>query len=179
MGGNFALRVNAYTQSSELKLHQTIAVCPVIDPDNTLAALENSMPLYAHYFMQRWKKTFYEKAEAFPRLYSKASFDNAHDLRTATANLATRYAGFSDLDSYLQGYSICGQRLSTLQTKAITLLAKDDPIIPWQDKDKIYPDNKHRILTSQHGGHCGFLNHYLNSTWVDKLIVEHLQQSGR
>ena len=175
LGGNFALRVNAYTQRSELDLHRTIAICPVIDPDNTLSALENSMPVYAHYFMQRWKKTFYAKAQAFPALYAKASFDEAHDLRTATANLATQYAGFSDLDSYLQGYSICGQRLSTLQAEAITLLAEDDPIIPWQDKDKIYPADNHQILTSQYGGHCGFLDHSLNSTWIDRLIVEHLQ----
>lgn len=177
LGGNFALRVNAYTQRSELELTRTVAICPVIDPDNTLRTLENTLPVYAYYFMQRWRKMFADKVKAFPDFYSPENFAQMHDLRTATAYLATRYAGFSDLNSYLHGYSICGQRLSTLQTQALTLLAKDDPIICWQDKDKIYPDNKHRVFTSRHGGHCGFLGLSLNSDWVNNFIIEYLQQT--
>ena len=137
LGANFALRVNAFTTREQLELHSTIAFCPVIDPGNTLSALENSLLVYRNYFMQRWKKSFYQKAEAFPHLYSRKTFDQCKTLRRATEVLATHYSGFSDLQSYLDGYSIAGNRLTTMQSIAQIVLAKDDPIIPWEDHKKL------------------------------------------
>ena len=174
LGANFALRINAFTTYKQLPLNATIAFCPVVDPDHTLLALENSLLVYRNYFMQRWKSSFYKKAEAFPHLYSKQTFDQCKNLREATANLATQYAGFKNIDTYLNGYSIAGNRLSTLQSKANIVFSKDDPIIPWQDQSKL-ANNKHlNVLLSEHGGHCGFLEPDLSSPWIEKFSTTHL-----
>jgi len=176
LGANFALRINAYTSAQELSLQQTIAFCPVIDPNHTLTALENSLLVYRNYFMQRWKTSFYKKADAFPNVYSKKTFNECKNLRQATENLATSYAGFTDLESYLNGYSIAGSRLSTLQSPAQIVLAKDDPIIPWQDEHKLARSAYANVLIIDHGGHCGFLEPDLTSSWVDQFSLVHLSK---
>ena len=175
LGANFALRVNAFTTTEQLNLKNTIAFCPVIDPNNTLQALENSLFVYKNYFMQRWKTSFYKKAEAFPDSFSKQTFDELRTLRDATKNLAMRYAGFDSLESYLNGYSIAGERLSTLHSPAEIVLAKDDPIIPWEDENKLAQGEHLNIHITEHGGHCGFLEPGLTSPWIDRFSLIHLQ----
>ncbi|MFK7795290.1 MAG: YheT family hydrolase [Gammaproteobacteria bacterium] len=174
LGANFALRVNAFTTKQQLSLNSTIAFCPVIDPSHTLHALEKSLMVYRNYFMRRWKSSFYQKADAFPQLFSKQTFDKCKNLTQATENLATQYAGFKDLDSYLNGYSIAGDRLSTLQSAAQIVLAKDDPIIPWKDQSKLGKNKFTNILTTEHGGHCGFLEPDLSCPWIDQFSLAQL-----
>lgn len=176
LGGNFALRINAFTSAQDLSLQHTIAFCPVIDPGHTLTALENSLLVYRNYFMQRWKTSFYKKADAFPNIYLKKTFNECKNLRQATENLATSYAGFANLESYLNGYSIAGSRLSTLQSPAQIVLSKDDPIIPWQDKHKLANSTYANLLIMNHGGHCGFLEPDLTSPWVDQFSLFHLSK---
>ena len=172
LGANFALRVNAFTTPEQLTITNTVSFCPVIDPSHTLDALENSLMVYRNYFMQRWKTSFYQKAEAFPHLFSKQAFDRLRTLRDATKNLAIKYAGFENLDAYLNGYSIAGDRLKTLHVPATIILAKDDPIIPWQDKDKLANSDFLTIHISEHGGHCGFLDTDLTCPWIDNTTLE-------
>jgi predicted alpha/beta-fold hydrolase len=174
LGANFALRINAFTTPQQLDLKSTISFCPVIDPSSTLNALEHSLLVYRNYFMQRWKASFHQKAETFPHLYSKKTFDTARTLTQATENLATRYAGFNNLHSYLNGYSIAGDRLSTLQSSAHIVLAKDDPIIPWEDQNKLATNQHSNIVLTEHGGHCGFLEPNLCSPWIEQFSLTHL-----
>ena len=172
LGGNFALRVNAFTTSTQLKLHRTISFCPVIDPMETLLSLENSFFVYRNYFIQRWKKSFSQKASAFPDLYSRKTFDHYRTLRDATEGLAVRYAGFDSLESYLQGYSIAGNRLENLHAPAFIVLADDDPIIPSRDQEKLVASRYLNIQNIKYGGHCGFLEPSLVSPWINQFTLE-------
>ncbi len=172
LGANFALRVNAFTTPEQLTINNIIAFCPVIDPSHTLDALENSLMVYRNYFMQRWKTSFHQKADAFPDLFSKKTFDSLRTLKDATKNLAVKYAGFDNLEAYLNGYSIAGDRLTTLHAPADVVLAKDDPIIPWQDEDKLARSDYLNIHLTEHGGHCGFLETDLTCPWVDNTTLK-------
>ena len=171
LGGNFALRINAFTTEQDLELEKTISICPVIDPSKTLDSLENSLFVYQNYFMRRWKSTFYRKARAFPELYSKKIFERFKSLREATEVLATKYAGFESLESYLNGYSIAGSRLSTVRVPASIVLAKDDPIIPWKDWHQLAMNKNINFHLSEHGGHCGFLEPNLTSPWINHFCL--------
>ena len=175
LGGNFALRVNAFTTQDQIPLHRTIAFCPVMSPMNTLLALENSFLVYRNYFMQRWKKAFYKKVSAFPNVYKKETFKAFRSLREATANLATQYAGFDSLDAYLNGYAITGERLSTLHAPSHIILARDDPLSPWRDQKQLADSHYLTILNTEHGGHCGFLAPDLTSPWIDQTVLDHLK----
>ena len=177
LGGNFALRVNAFTSPEQLDIHRTIAFCPVMNPMNTLLALEQSFLVYRNYFMQRWRNSFHKKVAAFPDLYDKKTFNSFRSLREATANLAIQYAGFDSLEAYLNGYAITEDRLSTLHAPANIVLARDDPIIPWQDHTHIARSEFLQLLTTEHGGHCGFLAPDLTSPWVDQFTLGRLQST--
>ena len=176
LGGNFALRINAFTTERDLELEKTVSICPVIDPANTLTSLENSLFMYQNYFMQRWKSTFHRKAKAFPELYSKKIFGQFKSLREATEVLAVTYAGFESLEAYLNGYSIAGSRLSTVRVPASIVLAKDDPIIPWEDRHQLASNKKINFHLSDHGGHCGFLEPNLTSPWINRFCLTSLTQ---
>ena len=171
LGANFALRVNAFTTDKELALYKTISICPVIDPMSTLNALEQSLFVYQHYFMQRWKYSFNKKAQTFPKIYTKEHFNRFSTLREATEDLATHYAGFDSLEAYLNGYSIAGNRLNTLHAPAHAVLAKDDPIIPWKDCNKLTLNENLHVNLSDHGGHCGFLEPNIRSTWINEFCL--------
>lgn len=175
LGGNFALRVNAFTTPEQLPLHRTIAFCPVMSPMNTLFALENSFLVYRNYFMQRWRTAFFKKAAAFPEVYNKETFKAFRSLREATADLATQYAGFDSLDAYLNGYAITENRLSTLHAPSHIVLAQDDPIIPWRDQTQLAANQYLTILNTEHGGHCGFLAPDLTSPWINQFVLDQLE----
>ncbi|MEM8844618.1 MAG: alpha/beta fold hydrolase [Pseudomonadota bacterium] len=176
LGGNFALRVNAYTTNEEFKLNKTISICPVIDPSSTLVSLEDSFFVYQNYFMQRWKQSFHRKAKAFPNIYSRETFNKFKTLREATEELAIHYAGFDSLKSYLEGYSIAEHRLTTLRAPAYVVLAKDDPIIPWNDHNKLASSSYLKPYFSDNGGHCGFLEPNLSNPWIDEFCLNSLSQ---
>ena len=171
LGANFALRVNAFTSEKELQLNRTIAYCPVMDPSHTLDALEHSLKLYSSFFIRTWKQSFRRKIKAFPNIYSADILKNFNSLRNATEHLAIHYAGFESLSSYLSGYAVIGQRLKTLRSQSFVVLAKDDPIIPWQDHQKLAAGPMLEIMHCDHGGHCGFLDANMRSSWVDKTSL--------
>lgn len=175
LGANFALRVNAFTNAEQLQLHRTISFCPVMDPSHTLDALENSLKLYSSFFIRTWKQSFQRKIDAFPELYSAEILEEFNSLRNATEYLATHYAGFNSLDSYLQGYAVIEQRLKTLRNPTHIILAKDDPIIPWQDHENLAKSPNLNIMHCEHGGHCGFLDINMRSPWVNQTAHEMLR----
>lgn len=178
LGGNFALRVNALSNATQLKLDKTISFCPVMDPANTLAALEQAYPAYSHYFIRLWKSSFKRKISAFPHIYSKKLLREFKSLRTATERLAINFAGYDSLESYLNGYSVANERLATLQAPAHIILAKDDPIIPWQDHKKLAESSHLSLTHCQHGGHCGFLAANLRSPWINQFSLWALHQAA-
>jgi len=54
LGGNFMLRVAAQAREAGLDLAHVIAVSPVLDPAQTLTALERGLPGYERYFVRKW-----------------------------------------------------------------------------------------------------------------------------
>lgn len=178
LGGNFALRINASTTKKQLHLDKSISFCPVMDPSNTLHALEKTYPAYSHYFIRLWKSSFKRKIAAFPDIYSKSLLKEFKSLRAATERLAVDFAGFESLDSYLNGYSITQNKLDTLQAPAHIVLTKDDPIIPWQDHHKLADSSFLSITHCLHGGHCGFLAPNLRSPWLNQFSHSALQKTN-
>ena len=63
------LRVAAQARSAGLELAQVIAVSPVLDPAETLAALQRGMPGYELYFVRKWLRSLRKKQAAWPDTY--------------------------------------------------------------------------------------------------------------
>ncbi|MGH8298290.1 MAG: YheT family hydrolase [Steroidobacteraceae bacterium] len=174
LGGNFMLRVGADAAPAGLDIAKIIAVSPVLDPSDTLHALESGFVGYPLYFVRKWWRSLLKKQTAWPTHYDFAGLHGVRDLRRLTAELIRRFTDFGSLDEYLDGYSITGRRLAALATPTTIITSLDDPIIPAGGLERLAHPPALRIVITRFGGHCGFLERLTGPTWVERRVLAEL-----
>ena len=172
LGGNFALRVAVKAVEEQLKIKQVIALCPVLDPKQTMVALDEGWLGYRTFFIRKWRYSLKKKKAAFPNIYDFSNLKRFSTLRSMTNYFVQQYTEFPDLESYLSGYALTGERLAGLTVPSTILLANDDPVIPAAGLERIARPRCLRIDRSQFGGHCGFLSGYRLNSWLDQYILD-------
>ncbi|MEM6641290.1 MAG: alpha/beta fold hydrolase [Pseudomonadota bacterium] len=169
LGGNFSLRIGAAASRAGFQLAAIGAVCPVVVPRNTLDALEQTLSIYEMYFMRKWRRSLAKKRTHFPNTFTEDWITARASMRVLTARLVAHY-GYMDLDNYLDGYRITGDRLAALAAPSRVLVAADDPIIPVADFDALRAPGL-SILRTEHGGHCGYIDSLTGPTFADRFLV--------
>jgi len=177
LGGNFLLRVAAKADEAGLQIGKVIAVSPVLDPGETLIALERGFPGYQLYFVRKWMRSLLKKQAAWPRDYDFGRFGRFTNLRRMTGELIRHFTEFPSLDDYLNGYSITGGKLAQLHAPASIITALDDPIIPAHSLEHLAHPPNLRLIVTRYGGHCGFLESLVGPSWVERRIVAELEES--
>jgi len=178
LGGNFALRVALRAPARGIHLRQVVAVCPVLEPAHTLAALESGWSVYRKYFLAKWRRSLRRKAEAFPDLYEFRDIDDFRSLTDLTAHFVEHYSGFPDLESYLKGYALTGAVLEPLAVPSIIISARDDPIIPAEDMARIARPQALTVTLTEHGGHCGYMETFGMRSWAERQIATLFDRAG-
>lgn len=178
LGGNFMLRVGAQARGADLDIAKIIAVSPVLDPSDTLRALEGGFFGYPRYFVRKWWRSLLKKQAAWPGHYDFAQLRGVRDLRRLTAELIRRFTDFGTLEEYFEGYSITGRRLAGLDVPTTIFTSLDDPIIPAGGLERLARPASLRIVVTQFGGHCGFLDRLTGPTWVERRIIAELDVAG-
>jgi predicted alpha/beta-fold hydrolase len=171
LGGNFALRVAARAGRAGIDLDRVIAVCPVLKPHSTMAALDSGPWFYQRYFLNRWRRSLTEKAVAFPHIYRFGNLKRFQTLTATTEFFVEQYTEFDSLDHYLSGYAITGTALAGLTVPSRIILAGDDPVIPVGDLESLSRAGSLEVTLADNGGHCGFVDRPFGPTWVDREIV--------
>jgi uncharacterized protein len=171
LGGNFMLRVGAQARTQGLELARVIAVSPVLEPADTLVALERSFPGYELYFVRKWRRSLRKKQAAWPEVYDFRELARMRGLRSMTAELVRGYSGFATLEDYLAGYAITGTRLATLEVPAHILTSLDDPIIPAAALARLARNRALSITLTRYGGHNGFFDTLASPTWLEQRIL--------
>jgi uncharacterized protein len=174
LGGNFMLRVAARARDSGLKLTRVIAVSPVLEPSETLAALEHSMPGYQRYFVNKWWRSLRRKQALWPDSYDFRDLARMRNLRDMTTALIERHSEFASLRDYLDGYAITGRRLASLEVPSHIFTSLDDPIIPVAGLARLAHPPALTVTVTRHGGHCGFIDRLGGLTWVERQILGEL-----
>jgi len=174
LGGNFMLRVAAQARAADLDIARVIAVSPVLDPSDTLRALESGFIGYPLYFVRKWWRSLLKKQAAWPAHYDFGELRRVRDLRRLTAELIRRFTDFGSLEEYLDGYAITGGRLSELEVPTTIIASLDDPIIPAGGLERLAHPSSLRIVMTRFGGHCGFLDRLTGPTWVERRILAEL-----
>ena len=174
LGGNFMLRVGAEAGPAGLDLARVIAVSPVLDPGDTLRALEGGFVGYPLYFVRKWWRSLLKKQAAWPAHYDFGELRRLRDLRSMTAELIRRFTQFRSLEEYLDGYSITGRRLAGLAVPTTIITSRDDPIIPAGGLERLAQPPSLRIVVTRFGGHCGFLDRFTGPTWVERRVLAEL-----
>ena len=174
LGGNFLLRAGAEARPAGLDLTRVVAVSPVLDPHGTLLALESGFPGYSLYFARKWWRSLRKKQVAWPKDYDFRDLQGTRNLRHLTAELIRRYTRFASLDEYLDGYSLTGRRLETLEVPSALITSLDDPIIPPAGLSRLARLPCLDIVVTRRGGHCGFLERLTGPTWAERRVVAEL-----
>jgi predicted alpha/beta-fold hydrolase len=170
LGGNFMLRVGAHAEGRHLPIERVIAISPVLDPAATLDTLERGFALYHSYFVRKWCRSLAKKQLAWPGDYDFDELLRVRNLREMTRQLVLSHTDFPTMEDYLAGYSITGSRLTTLAAPATVFTSLDDPIIANEDLVRLARLPHLDIITTEHGGHCGFIESMGDSNWIDRQV---------
>jgi len=184
LGGNFVLRAAAQGAQAglaglpQLNIAKVVAVSPVLDPEETLVALEESFPGYQLYFVRKWMRSLLKKQAVWPKVYDFHELGKMSDLRRMTAELVKRFTDFPTLEDYLNGYAITGSHLAHLAVPSRIITSLDDPIIPAQSLKRLANPAALQLTVTRHGGHCGFLERLSGPSWVERKIVEEFESEA-
>ena len=171
LGGNFALRVASRAPRAGIELAKVLAICPVLRPHHTMKALDEGLWVYREYFLRRWSRSLEAKARAFPRIYEFGDLRRFRKLSGMTEFFVLNYTEFESLDAYLNGYSITGPVLEGLTVDSTVIATDDDPVIPARDLDELAGSAKLTVYRLERGGHCGLVDTYKLSSWIDSALL--------
>ena len=174
LGGNFALRIACEAPARGVALQHVVAICPVIDPANVLAAIEAAPRFYQDRFVRRWESSLRKKERAFPELYRVDPL-GPPTLRHRIETLVRRFSEFADAAEYFEGYSVAKDRLARLRCPSTIIAAEDDPVIPIDDIRGIRGSRTLAIEIQRWGGHCGFIENLRLQSWVERRIPQILE----
>ena len=170
LGGNFCLRIAARAPAANIDLKKVVAVSPVLEPRHTLEALDKGFFGYRRYFITKWRRSLNIKQKLFPDVYDFSVIPRTDGLMDMTERFIDAYAPYPDLQTYLSDYAITGDKLEGLAVPSTLILAKDDPMIPIGDLDRVARSEALDIVVTEFGGHCGFLERLDGSSWIDGRI---------
>jgi uncharacterized protein len=177
LGGNFCLRVGAKAREAGIRIARIVAVCPVLDPEGTLEALERGPAIYHRYFMHKWRRSLRLKQAAWPGEYDFGALIADPSLRSMTERMVLKYTDYPDLASYLSGYAITGGVLEALEAPSSLVLSGDDPMIHARDLERIARPAALEVTLTPRGGHCGFMDALRGPSWIDRRIAAELDRA--
>ncbi len=178
LGGNFALRVALRAPDAGIRLDHAFAVCPPIDPAGSLSQIEVSPWVYQHYFIAKWTQSLKRKQALFPQRYDFSQWLKRPNLRHLTALMVEGYTDFDSIENYLRGYSIAGDALAQMTVPATIVTASDDPVIPISDYHSLALPPSVELILADHGGHCGFIENWRLTSWIEELMVSRLSAAA-
>jgi len=176
LGANFWLRVGARAPAAGIRIKRIVAVCPVLDPATTLAALEQGSAIYRHYFLFKWRRSLRAKQVAWPKIYDFGDLLADPSLTAMTGRMVQRYTDYPDLATYLRGYAITGDALAGLAAPTELITSADDPMILTHDLERLARPESLSVTLTPHGGHCGFMDALGGPSWIDRRIVAALDR---
>lgn len=171
LGGNFCLRVSAKANENNIKIKNTFAISPPISPKNSMLTIEKS-PLYSRYFMKKWQRSLLKKQRHFPHLFDGHQFKQVKSLDKLTQLLIIQHSDYTTTDEYFADYAITNKTLESIENTCHVLTSWDDPVIPFADFIALDKKKNIKLVTTKHGGHCGFINSWKLSSWVEQYIIE-------
>ncbi|MCZ6641031.1 MAG: alpha/beta fold hydrolase [Gammaproteobacteria bacterium] len=166
LGGNFALRIGRATGLP------TLAVCPAIDPTDTMNAIDNGWMGYRAYFVRKWHRALWSKQQAFPDRFEFGKAFSLRSVTTLTDLFVSRYTPYDDTPEYLAHYTLTGDALA--DTQATIVMAADDPVIPKRGFANL--PGGIEVIEMAHGGHCGFVNNRRSASWLDHFASAFFQK---
>jgi len=171
LGGNFALRIALRHEKISVKdLRQIICISAILDPLRSTLLIENSLFIYRHYFLKKWKRSLEIKQGLFPDVYDFTDILKMKTLMELTDGIIDRYSPFRDHREYFNTYTLRGDALADLSVPVSVIISRDDPFIPVKDFYELKRNENLHLSVQQYGGHCGFLDPFPFGCWFEREI---------
>jgi len=171
MGGNYVLRVAARAGHRPIhNLAHAAAVSPVIDPARATRLID-ARPAFRFYFLRKWRRSLAKKQNAFPGKYDFSEICRMNSIYQMTEELLMRYSSFDSPDAYFSSYALTDDALATVRVPTTLITAKDDPIIPADDFEKLNVNDRVRFAMQDYGGHNGFIESLSLRVWYQPYIL--------
>ena len=185
LGGNFSLRVAARAREAGIDLQRVVAVCPVLDPEHTLAASSPAGPCTANISSGSGAARCARSSR--PGRTSIASLDdilrlvNLTDMTDQLARAAT--AATRRCRNTCAAMRIVGHVLESLDDTRGPARAHhrrerrpDHPCVRSRGLPK---PRALEITRTRFGGHCGFFAGGTGPAWLEREILRELQPLSR
>jgi uncharacterized protein len=193
MGGNLALLLAGQLGAKSLsrqaqggrvewgsfqgRLKGVMAVCPDIDPEACVTALEQrSNRIYHDYFVNSMKSRLRRKAKLFPDRFDISRLAAIRTLRGLDDAFTAPDGGYQSAQDY---YERTGARhvLAEIEVPTLIVTAKDDPFIPYRmfETPALQHNSNITLMAVESGGHCGFFQRRQpgeDRYWAENRLIE-------
>jgi hypothetical protein len=177
LGANFALRIASRAKVAGLNFAHVFAVSPPLVPKNSMAAIQASK-LYNSYFLKKWKRSLHIKNKLFPHIFDNQQWQREENLERLTQMLILDHTEYTSTDDYFSGYSITPDVIRDIDCPTHVITAWDDPVIPFKDFSTIDRLPQIKMITTTHGGHCGFIQGWRMRSWIEDHIIKEIQNES-
>lgn len=179
LGGNLTVKLAGELTGSGLPIYAVAAVCPTIDLDRCVRAIEGRSNLAYHFnFVRNLKARMRRKVALWPGAFDLTPLNRIWTIRRFDDTYTAPFHGFGDAANYYHQASAL-RVVDRISIPTLLLAAADDPFVPPdQFRDRAIAANPNiRVIVSAHGGHCGFLaapSREDDGYWAETTVIQFL-----
>jgi predicted alpha/beta-fold hydrolase len=179
LGGNLTMKLaGELTDAPDVPIRAVAAICPTIDLDRCVRAIERRRNLVYHLnFVRNLKGRMRRKAQVWPGVYDLSQLDRVWTIRAFDDVYTAPSHGFGDAANYY--YRASAMRVvDRIAIPALIVSAEDDPFVPSsQFREAPVRDNAHiAVDIPAHGGHCAFVGapNGDDGYWAETRVMDFL-----
>ena len=174
LGGNIALRISACESINFLK--STVVISPVIDPEISMRAMDNTSWILKKYFVNKWRRTLRRKM----RLHNISNVEESlryKDLEKMTEFFTKNFSPHKNVKELFAGYAITQDTINQIKNNTLIYSSVDDPCVPIKPLYSLDQTNNVKFKPQQYGGHWGFIDDFKFNSSVYEEIVNKLSEN--
>ena len=174
LGVNIALRISACESINFLK--STVVISPVIDPEISMRAMDNTSWILKKYFVNKWRRTLRRKM----RLHNISNVEESlryKDLEKMTEFFTKNFSPHKNVKELFAGYAITQDTINQIKNNTLIYSSVDDPCVPIKPLYSLDQTNNVKFKPQQYGGHCGFIDDFKFNSSVYEEIVNKLSEN--
>ena len=175
LGGNISLRISATDSIDFLK--STVVLSPLIDPEISMFAMDDTAWILKKYFVDKWRRTLKRKI----RLHNITNAEEAlkyKSLKEMTEFFTQNFSPHKNVKDLFSGYAITQHTINQIKHYTLIYSSIDDPCVPIEPLQKLVQTDYVKFKPQQYGGHCGFIDDFKFSSSVYEEIVSKLNRDN-
>jgi predicted alpha/beta-fold hydrolase len=183
LGGNLTMKLAGELHAfPDLPVRAAVAVCPTIDLDRCVRAIERPVNLpYQLHFVRNLRQRMRRKATAWPDAFDLSRLNRIWTIRAFDDAYTAPSHGFGDAANYYSRASAM-RVVDRIRIPSLILAAGDDPFVPpAQFHEPVVRDNPHiQVMVPARGGHCAFVAWTKpgeDAFWAESTAVEFLARA--